>query len=96
MQNFDLTSLAGVAAFVTMLIGALKKLFPKWVDGKEPLLAVIFPVVIVVVLKLTGGAFGSESWVNAIIGAIASGLGAGVVHDKIVNPVIRGVEKTDQ
>jgi hypothetical protein len=69
----------------TLVVGILKKLFPKWVDGKEEVLAQVFPIIFTMIAKLAGG-FKATGWDEALIFAIGAGLGAGVVHDKLINP----------
>ena len=88
MDQINLTTLSGVAAFTTAAIGGIKTMFPAWVDKKEPMLALAIPVLVVFLAKVTGAGFGQEGWVNAINGALAAGLGAQVFHDKVVNPVM--------
>lgn len=80
--------LALVAIVTTAIVGALKKAWPTWVTGKEELLAMVVPILLVPVLKLTHVA--DLSWASIIITVLFSGVGAGVLHDKIVNPLIAG------
>lgn len=78
-----------VVAFVTALVGAVKKAFPVWTAGKEPLLAMVAAVATVVGLKALGAIEGTP-WMDAGFWAFWGGLGAGVVHDKAVNPLLAG------
>lgn len=89
MDTFNPKLFALVTVLTTAIVGAVKKAFPKWADGKEPLLAVAIPVVSIVVLKLSGQIHGTD-WIDAMILAVGSGFGAGVIHDKGVNPLLAG------
>jgi hypothetical protein len=86
----SLATYAGLAALTTMLIGAGKKLFGEKLKGKEPLLAIGIPILLGVASKLAHISFGSTDWVSHIVALALAGLGAGVIHDKVVNPLIKG------
>ena len=89
MDKIDATVFALITACTTAAVGTLKKLFPDWVDGKEEGLAQAFPVAFVIIAKLAH-AFPGTDWVTAIMMAVGGGVGAGLVHDKIVNPLMKG------
>ena len=80
--------LAMIAAFTTAIVGAVKKAFPTWTPGKEELLSIIIPVIAVPILKFSHVV--DLSWANVVITILFSGVGAGVLHDKLVNPLLAG------
>lgn len=84
--------LALVAVVTTAIVGALKKAWPTWVPGKEELLSMVVPIVIVPVLKLFHVA--DLTWANVVITILFSGVGAGVLHDKVVNPLVAGKKES--
>jgi len=89
MDQIDAKVFALITAGTTSAVGILKKLFPAWVDGKEEGLAQAFPIAFVVIAKLAHG-FPGTDWVTALMMAIGGGMGAGLIHDKIVNPLMKG------
>lgn len=84
--------LVAVAAFVTALVGAIKKAFPKWADGKEELLSLVGPTVILPVLKLAHAL--DLSWANVAVMVLVIGAGSGVMYDKLVKPFMGGKSVT--
>lgn len=90
MDHIDAKVFALITGGTTAAVGILKKLFPAWVNGKEEAIAAILPVLFVVVTKLCSG-FKDTGWVDALAFAIGGGLLSGVAHDKLVNPVIKGL-----
>lgn len=89
MDQIDAKVFALITAGTTSAIGILKKLFPIWVAGKEEGLAQAFPIAFVVVAKLAH-AFQGTDWVSALLFAVGGGLGAGLIHDKLTNPLMKG------
>lgn len=89
MDQIDAKVFALITLGVTTLVGTLKKLFPTWVDGKEEALATALPVLFVIVAKICHG-FEKTGWVDALAWALGGALMAGVAHDKIVNPLMKG------
>jgi hypothetical protein len=88
----SLATYAGLAALTTMLIGAGKKLFGDKIKGKEPLLAIGIPILLGVATKLASISFGDTDWVSHIVALALAGLGSGIIHDKIVNPLMKGTD----
>jgi hypothetical protein len=89
--DINFTTYAGIAAAVTMAVGFVKKLWKDWVKGKEIYLSYGLSVGIGVVAKLLG-AFGgpkgsSEEWTSHVIALLMTAMGAGLIHDKLVNPL---------
>lgn len=92
MDEINVKIAALIAGGTTSAVGILKKLFPAWIAGKEEALAQLFPILFVVVAKLAGG-FKNTEWVDAMLFAVGGGLGANVIHDKLVNPLMKGLKK---
>ncbi len=90
--NPSLATYAGIAALTTMLIGAGKKLFGDKVKGKEPLLAIGIPILLGVAAKLTHISFDSTDWVSHVVALALAGIGSGIIHDKLVNPLLKGTD----
>ena len=83
-SNLDLTSFAGIAGSVWVLINVLKWRWGKWVSGKEQYLAVGLPVLTAVVMKVAGWGFVTGmNWWQMLTGALAAGLASQVMHDKL-------------
>jgi hypothetical protein len=93
MQNFtqwDLVTYPGLAAAVVAIIGALKKLFPGWIGGKEPMLGLACSFVLGVSTKLfIPGAFVNVHWIVFIVSLLVVAAGAKFGHDFIVNQIIK-------
>jgi hypothetical protein len=88
----DLGTYAGIAALTTIVIGAIKKFWGEWTKGKEPFLAIGIPVILGVLGKLVSAGFGDVSWANHVIALVLAGVGSGLIHDKLVNPLMKGKE----
>jgi len=84
-MQFDLTTFAGVAAATTGLIGAAKNLFPKWVTGREPMLALVLGLGLTALSKTLGWGFAATGWLEMVIAGVGAGVGAGLIHDKVIN-----------
>lgn len=94
--SVDLASYGGIALAVVALIGASKRLFKTWVKGKEPILALAFSLALGVAAKLTGlfpGEPTAAEWLKHIVLLVLTAAGSGLVHDKIVNPVLMDKDK---
>ena len=89
MDQIDAKVFALITAGTTSAVGILKKLFPAWVAGKEEGLAQAFPIAFVIIAKLAH-AFQGTDWVSALLFAVGGGIGAGLVHDYLTNPVMKG------
>lgn len=89
MEHIDIKVFSLLMVGTAAIIGAIKKAFPTWTASKEPLLAVAVPVLMVVALKSSGLFKGSE-WVDALLWAFGAGMGAGIFHDKAINPLLAG------
>jgi hypothetical protein len=88
----DLGTYAGIAALTTIVIGAIKKFWGDWTKGKEPFLAIGIPIILGVIGKLVSAGFGDVSWANHVVALILAGIGSGLIHDKVVNPLMKGKE----
>lgn len=91
IKESDLASFAGLAFVIPMLVGVLKKLFSKWIAGREPMLCVVLTYLIGVTAKRTvPGAFGGVGWLTLLVSLlIVAGLAA-QVHDFAINKVFKG------
>ncbi len=87
--TFDLTTFGGIMIATTALVGVVKHMWPTWAKGKEPLLALIIPVCLGLLAKFTMDAFEDMHLVNLAVGLFMSGLGAGLVHDNVVKPIMQ-------
>lgn len=91
MDQWDLVTYAGISAAVVMLVGFAKKLFPAAVSGKEPHVSLGLSVLVGVVSKLTiPGAFDKVHWMTHLISLIGVAFGAKMIHDHLVNEVVKG------
>ena len=89
VSQWTIMTYPGVSAVVIMLIGGLKKLFPAWIDKKEPVLGLAFSVILGVLAKLTvPGAFEGVQWVPHFVGLIMAAFGAKLGHDYLLNEVV--------
>lgn len=89
-KESDLWSFGGLALVIPMIVGGIKKLWTKWIDGKEPAIAFILTYAIGFAAKLTakGIAFPNVSWLGMVIGLFFVALAAAQVHDTFINKVI--------
>ena len=95
MDKVDVTLAAIITGATAGLIEALKmgsKKIPflKWVDGSEKLLALALPILFTIIAKLAG-ALGETPWEEAILWALCETGAAGIVHDKGVDPAVKGL-----
>ena len=88
MESLDAKAIAALAVLTMALVGGLKRAWPSWVGGKEEFLSVVVPIVLVFVFKIFGFWKGTN-WENALVYSLMSGVGAGLVHDKILNPILK-------
>lgn len=100
MENFtqwDVATYFGLAAAVVAAVGALKKLFPDWIDGKEPHVGLILSFVLGITTKLTvPGAYEKVHWVPFLLSLLVVAAGAKYGHDVIVNKIIANKPSTDE
>jgi hypothetical protein len=89
--QWDLVTYPGLMAAVVAVVGALKKLFPAWTDGKEPYLGLSLSYVLGVTTKLTvPGAFEKIHWLVFLVSLLFVAVGAKLGHDHLLNEVIKG------
>jgi len=89
VEHIDIKVFSVLALGTAALIGGIKKAFPAWIANKEPLLAVVIPIALIIVFKATG-TFKGTDWADALLWAFGAGMGAGVFHDKALNPLMAG------
>lgn len=94
MGNFtqwDLGTYFGLAAAVVASIGALKTLFPAWVNGKEPVLGLTFSYILGISTKLfMPGSYVNVHWVIFLLSLLLVAAGAKFGHDHLLNEVVKG------
>lgn len=92
MDNFtqwDMATYFGLSAAVMGAVGALKKLFPSWVDEKEPYLGLAFSYLIGVSTKLfMPGAYDKVHWIPFLLTLLLVAAGAKFGHDYIIDRII--------
>jgi hypothetical protein len=86
IESIDVKVFGAITVGTVVAVSALRKSFPK-LAGKEPVLALLIPVIAVVACKFGGLLKGTE-WIDAVLWAFGAGAGAGVAHDKVWNPVL--------
>ncbi len=86
-MTVDLTTWTGIAATGTALVGLIKRFVPA-IAGKEPLVALAVGMALAALAKVAGLGWGDLTWPELLIAGVTSGIGAGVVHDKVTNPLL--------
>lgn len=93
MENFtqwDLVTYPGIMAAVIAIVGGLKKLFPTWVDGKEPHLGLALSYVLGISTKLfVPLAFAKVNWIVYLVSLLFVAVGAKLGHDHFLNEIIK-------
>ena len=93
MENFtqwDLVTYPGLMVAVIAVVGGLKKLFPTWVDGKEPHLGLAFSYILGISTKLfIPGAYSKVHWVVFLVSLLFVAVGAKLGHDHFLNEIIK-------
>jgi hypothetical protein len=89
-KESDLWSFGGLALIIPMMVGGLKKLWPTWINGKEPALVFILAYGLGFAAKFTAKtvAFTGVSWLGLVVGLFFVGLAAAQVHDTFIRKVI--------
>lgn len=94
MDNFtqwDLVTYPGLMAAVVAIVGGLKKLFPAWIDGKEPIMGLALSYVLGISTKLfIPLAFAKVHWIVFLVSLLFVAVGAKLGHDHLLNEVIKG------
>lgn len=85
--QFDLTTWVGISAVVTALVGIVKRFLPN-VAGYESIVALALGVALASVAKAAGWGWTQLNWVELILAGLTSGVGSGLIHDKVTNPVL--------
>jgi len=87
MATIDTQIFALVTAGTLFVVAVLKKLIPKFMEGKEEIFSMLLPVLFVVIAKLLHG-FQNTGWVEALLWAIGGGIGAGISWDYAAKPLL--------
>lgn len=100
MENFtqwDVATYFGLSAAVVGAIGALKKLFPSWIEGKEPHIGLVLSYVIGISTKVfMPGAYEKVHWVPFLLSLLLVAAGAKFGHDYLVNKVIANKPSSEE
>lgn len=94
LNEIDLTSVGGVAVAAYLLVGVIKRVLPTWTAGKEELIAVGGSILIGSIIKKFGGGFETVAWGTHVVQMLVTGVFAQLIHDKIMDPLLKAVEKT--
>lgn len=89
--QWELGTYFGLAAAVVAVVGALKKLFPVWIDGKEPHISLAMSYILGISAKLfLPNAYKDVHWVLFLLTLLVVAAGAKFGHDHIVDRIIKG------
>jgi len=84
-----LASYGGVAGLVVLLVSGIKKMWKAWIDGKEPVVALVLTYVLGGAAKFVlPGVYGGndvKSWVLHLIVLLIVAVGAKGIHDGVIN-----------
>jgi len=95
--QWDLVTYPGLIAAVIAIVGALKKLFATWTEGKEPYLGLLLSYVLGIAAKLTiPGAYAKVHWLVFLVTLLFVAVGAKLGHDYFVNQIIKGKSPDQQ
>lgn len=90
LTQWELVTYPGLSLAVIAVVGSLKKLFPTWIGGKEPLLGLVFSYILGIATKLfIPGAYAGIHWVVFLVSLLVVAAGAKWGHDAILNQVIK-------
>ena len=94
LTQWDLGTYFGLSAAVVAVIGILKKLFPAWIDGKEPHIGLALSYILGISTKLfVPGCYKDVNWVIFMLSLLAVAAGAKFGHDHLLNEIIKGGKK---
>jgi hypothetical protein len=94
LTQWDLGTYFGLSAAVVAVIGILKKLFPAWIDGKEPHIGLALSYILGISTKLfITGCYKDVNWVIFLLSLLGVAAGAKFGHDHLLNEVIKGGKK---
>ncbi len=93
MDTIDAKVFTLIATGTIFVVSFLKKLLPGKITAERATqIALILPIIFTVTAKAAGWFHGTE-WVEALMWALGGGIGAGVGHDKVLNP-LKGAAKS--
>lgn len=88
--QWDLGTYFGLSAAVIAVIGALKKLFPAWIVGKEPVIGLVSSYVLGISVKLfMTGSYKDVHWVIFLLSLLIVAAGAKFGHDHLLNTIVK-------
>lgn len=95
--QWDLVTYPGLIACVVAIVGALKKFFPKAIEGKEPYIGLTLSYVLGIAAKLTiPGAYAKIHWLVFLVTLLFVAVGAKLGHDYFVNQILKGKSPDQQ
>jgi Na+/proline symporter len=77
-----------ITAGTLFVVAVLKKIVPKFMEGKEEIFSMLLPVVFVVAAKLLHAFNPDLSWVKVLLWAIGGGISAGISWDYAAKPLL--------
>lgn len=97
LDQWDLGSYIGLSAAVVAMVGALKKLFSSWIEGKEQYLGLALSYVLGISAKLfIPGLYKEVNWVVFLMSLLVVAAGAKIGHDHFLNEIIKGKTEGDK
>jgi len=87
-MDANLEVFALITAGTLFVVAVLKKLIPKFMDGKEEIFSMLLPVVFVVVAELLHAFKPDPGWVKLLLWALGGGISAGASWDYAVKPLL--------
>jgi len=88
MNQIDTKVFALITAGTLVAIQILKKGLPKLIENREEVVAMVLPILFTVIAK-KAHLFTATGWVDALIWSVGGGVGAGLAHDYLMNPIIK-------
>jgi len=97
LSKANLTTYAGITVIVVALLGLLKNFAKDFMKGKEKIGALILAIAIGCLAKGFQLGFVDADWVTHCIALLTAAVSAGIMHDKVTNPLLEflgGSKKT--
>jgi hypothetical protein len=88
MSQIDAKVFALITAGTLVAIQILKKVLPKIMENREEVFAMVLPILFTVIAK-KAHLFTATNWVDALLWSVGGGVGAGLAHDYLMNPVMK-------
>lgn len=88
MNQIDVKVFSLITAGTLFAIQILKKGIPKLIENREEVFAMVLPVLFTVIAK-KAHLFAATGWVDALLWSLGGGVGAGLAHDYVMNPLMK-------